>query len=140
MATMVIRASLDNVIPPWSCWILSDFGPKRTLSFYTATARLVSGFALQGKSGNTNLCRVEYGLPADEVVTALHALPANEVDLAREDGRKLVLHINQIEQIPMRVSCEGDKHINVAIRPKIVTQDGAEQRYLSNILAPAEIS
>ena len=63
----------------------------------------------------------------------------DQVYLPAKYALQLFNHVYPIEQAPPRTSVEAHHHINVAIRPEIVSESGTEQGELGDFSAAAEI-
>ena len=80
-------------------------------------------------------------MPASDVIlTLFESLPLNQIDLATEHQRQLLLHIAQVEQGPPRIRREGHQDVDVAVRAKVFVQDRAKKRKGDDLSATTEVA
>jgi hypothetical protein len=68
--------------------------------------------------GIENVSAFKHGL-AD---LALQPVLWHEIDAATDDNRKLICHVDEVEERDLRVRKEGDKDVHVAVRPEILSE------------------
>ncbi len=63
---------------------------------------------------------------ADWVPAVFDGATPYKIDRSPNNGRKLILHMNMVEQTPPRIWCKCCQEIDVAVGTKIVAQDRPE--------------
>src|SRR5574337_1875497 len=90
--------------------------------------------------GIVRLSAFQDGFSSDPIGAAFNCSTAYQINLTTENGRKIVLHGDVIEQTPFGIVGECDEDVYVTVWPKVVPKHGAEQRKLGNFPPTAELS
>ncbi len=65
-------------------------------------------------------------------------LGRTKVHLTPDQPRQLALNRRQSNKTKTGSRLEFNEHVDIAVRPKVRTQDGSEEREPANVVAPAE--
>ena len=72
-------------------------------------------------------------------MASLHSPSRDQINLAAQQFGQFQLHLDMIEQAPLRLWLERNEDVDVTFRPEIVAQYRAEQRQFGYSLTPTEI-
>lgn len=75
---------------------------------------------------------------AEWVPAPLDTTPVHKVDRTAQYLFQFVLHIDMVEEAPLRVRRESRQDVNVAVGSEVIAQDRPKKRQFSYLPPPAE--